>query len=99
MSAHLFCSVRSLRPSISHSKAIQEASGECPQAGGSDRSRVRSRADADDALARGRMRTVSLLNLLRYAEAEAAEQELQTTAVLLGAAIADVALELEGRER
>jgi hypothetical protein len=96
MSAHLFGSVRDLRTSASHPTANQDASGDRPQTGDSDPySTVRNRADTDDALARARRRTLSLLNLLKYAETEAVEQELQTTAVLLGAAIADVAQQLE----
>ncbi|WP_143270748.1 hypothetical protein [Bradyrhizobium brasilense] len=38
---------------------------------------------------------LSILNLLRYAEAETAELNLETSKVLLGAAIADVAQHLE----
>lgn len=96
MSAHLFGSVRGLRTSASHATANQDALGDRPQTGDSDPcSTVRNRADTDDALARARRRTLSLLNLLKYAETEAVEQELETTAVLLGAAIADVAQQLE----
>lgn len=95
MHPRLFSSVRNLRTSASHSTASQDASGDRRRADDSKPySTVRHRADADDAL-EGRRRAIGLLNLLKYAETEAVEQELQITAVLLGAAIADVAEQLE----
>jgi hypothetical protein len=96
MLAHLFGSVRDLRTSASQSTADRDASGDRPQPDDPEPcSTVRSRADTDDALPRARCPTLGLLNLLKYAETEAVEQELQTTAVLLGAAIADLTLQLE----
>lgn len=94
MSTYPSGSIRGLGPSTSHLKANRDASGERPRAKGSDCPEARCRKQADTAPIRPRRRTVCLLNLLRYAEAEAAEQELQITAVLLSAAIADVAQEL-----
>ena len=92
----LFGSVRDLGTSAPHSTANQCASRDGSQSGDSETcSAVRTRIDIDDALARSRRRTVSLLNLLKYAETEAVEQELQTAAVLLDAAIADVAQRLK----
>jgi hypothetical protein len=96
MLAHPLGSIRDLRTSASESTANQDASGDRPQPGDSEPcSTVRNREDTDDALPRTRCRTLGLLNLLKYAETEAVEQEQQTTAVLLGAAIADLTLQLE----
>jgi len=92
----LFGSVRDLGTSAPHPTANQCASRDGSQSGDSEtRSAVLTRVDIDDALARSRRRTVSLLNLLKYAETEAVEQDLQTAAVLLDAAIADVAQRLK----
>ncbi|SPP98232.1 protein of unknown function [Bradyrhizobium vignae] len=51
----------------------------------------------DQSVANGKRKEqlLSILNLLRYAEAEIAELHLDTSKVLLGAAIADVAQHLE----
>jgi hypothetical protein len=99
MRAHLLGSVRDLRSSTSDAMTQQYASVERSQADDSASSwATPCLAATDNAFVQSRRRThlLDLLNLLKCAEIEAVEQDVQTTAVLLGAAIADVARQLAG---